>query len=86
VSTQSSWITTTLLAYAELRLGNLARAEALLDESVRFDQDLLGRNQAGYRPAYDLARVHAIRGDTEAALLWLERTIELGWALVYTWS
>jgi serine/threonine-protein kinase len=58
------------LGYAHARLGNRAKAEALLHE-------LLQRFPGEWVPCVDVAVIHAALGDVERALHWLERGCRL---------
>ena len=52
------------IALAELALGHTAESDAALDELIR---------EHGEAAAYQIARLHAMRGDAERAFEWLER-------------
>jgi tetratricopeptide (TPR) repeat protein len=60
-------------------LGDLGYALAVSgrrDEAQRIIQDLLGRREKGYYPAFPIAEIELGLGNTEAALDWLERAVE----------
>jgi TolB-like protein/Flp pilus assembly protein TadD len=76
-------VTSTLLAYAHLQLGDSATAYPLLDQSERYDRELWDRRMGWYLPPYDLARVYALRGDVDEALSWVRKSIRVGWAWFY---
>ncbi len=54
-------------------------AQRRLDQSAALDQRRLDEGDESSMPRYDLAAVHAIRGDTAEACRWLESAIEAGW-------
>jgi eukaryotic-like serine/threonine-protein kinase len=67
-----------LLAHTLLAEGEVERAEALLDDFTRFAlEQIEGGNEGPFLP-YNLAAVHALRGDPGGALEWLEEAVRLG--------
>jgi tetratricopeptide (TPR) repeat protein len=46
------------------------------DEAVRMRDDLIGRRDKGYYPAFPIAAIEAGLGNTESALDWLERAVD----------
>ena len=56
--------------------GEAARA---LETSVELDHERLAREDEGPMPRYDLAAVHALKGEYETALRWLHEAIAAGW-------
>ena len=73
----------TLRAFVMLGLGREPEARSLLARA-----DSIARNQLGLAFAhaeYDLARIHALRGDSEGALEWLGTAIDRGWYFAHTY-
>ena len=63
----------TRLALAHL----LAGADASRDSARRIVDELVARaNRGEYVPSYEVAKVHAVLGDRQAAMRWLERAVE----------
>ena len=56
-----------------------AEADRRLDQSVGLAQKRLDQGDESFMPRYDLAAVHAIRGDTAEACRWLHRAADAGW-------
>ncbi len=56
-----------------------AAAEAALGRSVALDMARLDQGDEGHMPRSDLAAVHAIRGDADQAVRWLEEAVAAGW-------
>lgn len=46
------------------------------DEAVRMRDDLIGRRDNGYYPAFPIAAIEVGLGNTESALDWLERAVD----------
>lgn len=69
---------TTILGYI-LWADDRTEAQRRLDQSAALDQRRLDEGDESSMPRYDLAAVHAIRGDTGEACRWLESAIEAGW-------
>ncbi len=67
----------TIVAGALGGVGDEARRA--LDLSIELDQTRLAGQDEGFMPRYDLAAVHAIRGEPETALRWLREAINAGW-------
>lgn len=84
LSITTGLVPTTLLGYVHAKQGRPAEAERYLDRSQELDRALVPRRYIRH-PHYDLARVHAIRGELEEANRWLRRAVEGGWAFGYTY-
>jgi len=56
-----------------------AAAETALGASVSLDQARLAQGDEGHMPRFDLAAVHAIRGEIRPACQWLEAAVAAGW-------
>lgn len=56
-----------------------AAAEEALNRSVAIDQARLDQGDEGHMARFDLAVVHAIRGETRQACQWLEAAVAAGW-------
>ena len=56
-----------------------AAAEEALNRSVALDKARLDKGDEGHMPRFDLAAVHAIRGETRQACQWLEAAVAAGW-------
>jgi tetratricopeptide (TPR) repeat protein len=54
-------------------LGYALAASGTRDEAEHMRQDLLGRREKGYYPAFPIAQIELGLGNTDAALDWLER-------------
>lgn len=70
---------TTLLGGMLWSEGDRGAAEDLLERTISADQQRLDEGDEGYEVHYDLAAVHAIRGDRIAALAHLGHAIDAGW-------
>jgi hypothetical protein len=67
-----------LIGSVPFTLGDLGYALAVSgqrDEAQRMMQDLLGRRDKDYYPAFPIAQIEMGLGDTDAALDWLERAV-----------
>jgi protein kinase/serine/threonine-protein kinase len=69
----------TRLGFILLKLGEAKHAREMLDLSMTQDQEALARGHEWYAIPFDIACVHAVRGETQDALLWLERAVDAGW-------
>jgi DNA-binding SARP family transcriptional activator/Tfp pilus assembly protein PilF len=76
---------TTALGYIYWKSADTARALEFFDRSTQLNEaHLQGGHWAGHAP-YDMARIEAIQGNTDAANRWLRRAIdEWHWSFVYT--
>lgn len=54
-------------------------AEEALDRSAAVDRARLDHGDEGHMPRFDLAAVHAIRGEVREACQWLEAAVAAGW-------
>lgn len=54
-------------------------AERRLDQSIDLAQKRLDQGDESFMPRYDLAAVHAVRGDKAEACRWLRRATDAGW-------
>ncbi len=84
----SGLMTKTLLGFVYLQAGDTVRANQMLNESLEHDLVAL-RDSANFWVAFhryqDIARIHAIRGDRDEAMRWLERGYDKHrWQYVYT--
>jgi TolB-like protein len=66
-------------AYVLQAAGEKARAAAMINEVAAKNQDLLTGGADYLVPPIENATIYAIRGDTMAALDWLERAFTAGW-------
>ncbi len=78
VRTPHSILATTMLGFAELTVGDTARAEAHFDESVAFLEARLESGADSPRWPYELALIDAARGDMASAFHLLEQAYALG--------
>ena len=69
----------THLAYLHLRAGRRGEAERLLAESLTTDRRHLEGGNQDWSVPFDMACVHALRGEKDEAFRWLERAVEAGW-------
>ncbi len=69
----------THLAYLRLRNRRQAEAEALLEESLATDRRLADEGNQDWSVPFDTACVHALRGEKDEALRWLDKAVEAGW-------
>jgi serine/threonine protein kinase/Tfp pilus assembly protein PilF len=70
---------TTRMGFILKQSGDTEGSRAILDESMKTDQEALARQNEWYAIPYDIACVHAIRGETSEALSWLEKALDAGW-------
>jgi predicted component of type VI protein secretion system len=77
-STQDGGVET-YLAWLETKAGRTAEAKKLLSAASAADHRHLDSGNDFWGVPFDLACVHAIEGDKDAALQWLERAYEAGW-------
>jgi hypothetical protein len=61
------------------KLGERTEAERLLSESERICQEKVAAGDQRYGLREVMAMVHALRGNSDEALRWLEQAIEEGW-------
>lgn len=75
-------LATTMLGFAQLQAGDTARSESLFDQSLAFLEGMVARGTDTPRWPYEIALIHAARGDTEGALNWLHTAYDRGfrWA------
>lgn len=71
--------TPVLLGYTLWQLGDRERAERVFREFQRFAHERIEDGNEYYLLRYSLAQIHAVRGESEEALRWLERGVEAGW-------
>ncbi len=71
---------------ASLRLAHLLRedggpeeAHRLLDRIVEDSRDRIDEGSESWHPRWFIAMSHAVRGETEAALVWLQSAADSGW-------
>jgi TolB-like protein/Tfp pilus assembly protein PilF len=69
----------TYLAWLETKAGRTAEAKKLLRAASAADHRHLDSGNDFWGVPFDLACVHAIEGDRDAAIQWLERAYEAGW-------
>src|SRR5262249_20396549 len=69
----------TYVAYLDLQDGRRKEAEALLAESLEVDRRLLEGGSQDWTIAFDMACVHALRGEKDESFRSLELAIEAGW-------
>jgi TolB-like protein/Tfp pilus assembly protein PilF len=67
------------LAHALRRTGRTDRAASILAAREEREREALRRGTAGFYPAVNLARVHAVRGETEAAVEAMRKAVNRGW-------
>jgi tetratricopeptide (TPR) repeat protein len=63
------------------QLGDRDRAAALFDESLRASHAAIERGSEWSSRPLEIAAIHAVRGNTDEALEWLERTYQAGYRL-----
>jgi protein kinase/serine/threonine-protein kinase len=69
------------LGVVYLQEGRAQEAQDLLTEAMEYVQDELAQGHEGWQPRYQLAAIHAIRGQKDEAYQWLEQAIDAGWRL-----
>src|SRR6266542_1717193 len=69
----------TYLAYLELQSGRRGEANSLLAESLQIDRRELESGNQDWTVPFDMACVHALRGEKDEAFRWLDRAVESGW-------
>lgn len=62
-----------------LEEGNKVDAEVYLSHATNINLDQITKGSQSYEPSFYLAAIHAIRGNKEQSLLWLQKAIELNW-------
>lgn len=79
----SNFFPRTALGYVYLKTGRTREGRRLLElvRDTRLDRIEPG---SGYVSHYDLARIHAMLGEPEEALHWLQVAIDRGWPFYYT--
>jgi tetratricopeptide (TPR) repeat protein len=83
--TKLGLVPSTEFAFAHLRRGQPEQARELFRRSMSRDERVLQRGSEHFAPRYDLARIHAVQGNTEEAYQWLEQAIDAGWRHYYTY-
>jgi tetratricopeptide (TPR) repeat protein len=73
------WVARTSLAHILWKAGERDSARVLLEESEAYDWDRLEKRPMRWGWYYDLAAVHAIRGDKEKAHRYLRAAFDAGW-------
>jgi serine/threonine protein kinase/Tfp pilus assembly protein PilF len=69
----------TRLGFILLKVGDAMGARAMLDHSMQEDQKALAGGNEWFAIPFDIACVHAVRGETEDAILWLQKALDAGW-------
>jgi serine/threonine protein kinase/tetratricopeptide (TPR) repeat protein len=69
----------TYLAYLLLRTGRRGPAEALLEQSLATDRRAADEGNEDWTVPYDIACVHALRGNKDEAFRRLDKAVEAGW-------
>ncbi len=69
----------TRLAFVLLKLGDRKGAEGMLEKSSADDNEALARGDEWYAIPFDIACVHAVRGETQEAIRWLRKAFDAGW-------
>ena len=69
----------TYLAWLDAKAGRTAEAKRLLSAAWAADHRLLDSGNEFWGVPFDLACVHAIEGDKDAAFQWLDRAYKAGW-------
>ncbi|HEV8118733.1 MAG TPA: tetratricopeptide repeat protein, partial [Thermoanaerobaculia bacterium] len=69
----------TTLAYLHLRAGERGPADKLLDESLATDRQAEKDGNEDWSVPFDVACVHALRGEKDEAFAWLDKAIKSGW-------
>ncbi len=75
----------TELGYTYWKTGREKDGVGIFEENQKQDEQQFRQGTENFRPAYDLARINAIQGHTQAALQWLQKAIDNGWR-DYRWS
>jgi TolB-like protein/DNA-binding SARP family transcriptional activator len=78
-----SLLATTMLGFALHRTGDAVRGDSLLDQSLEFLEGLIARGTDAPRWPYEVALIHAVRGDTEGAITGLQTAYDQGFR--WTW-
>ena len=79
LSRHSSAGVETYLAYLYRQAGRRGEAERLVAESLAADRRNLERGNQDWSAPFDMACVHALKGDKDEAFRWLEQAVEAGW-------
>ncbi len=69
----------TAVGYTALKRGERERAEALLTAGREHNLAAIAAGRENWQYPYDLALIHALRGEASEAVRWLERAERLGW-------
>jgi serine/threonine protein kinase len=69
----------TRLGFILLGEGNAGRARAMFDRSIQEDEKALAGGDEWYAIPFDLACVHAVRGEKQEAIRWLRKAVDAGW-------
>jgi hypothetical protein len=78
--TQLIWHSVKLLHAYQLHIdGQKAAAAALMDQVLAANDEAIKGGADWLHPPMQNVTIYAIRGDTDAALDWLERAYEAGW-------
>ncbi|MGH7482103.1 MAG: TPR end-of-group domain-containing protein, partial [Longimicrobiales bacterium] len=71
-----------LLGVVLWRAGERERAARLFSDFERFAAERMNGGSEYYLLRYSLAELHAVHGEPEQALDWLERAVDTGWVEV----
>jgi len=69
----------THLAFVHLRAGRRGEAATLLEESFAADRREADSGNQDWSVPYDMACVHALKGEKNEAFRWLGKAVEAGW-------
>lgn len=69
----------TSLGYVFLTSGRRDRAEKLFQRNLMLDRTDLSQGVETCLAPFDIARISAVKGDTDEALRWLKKAIDAGW-------
>lgn len=62
-----------------LQEGKKVEAEVYLTHAMNVNLDQVSKGSQSYEPSFYIAGIHAIRGNREPALAWLQKAIDLNW-------
>lgn len=62
-----------------LEEGKKVEADVYLTHATNINLDQIAKGSQSYEPSFYLAAIHAIRGNKEQSLIWLQKAIELNW-------
>jgi adenylate cyclase len=87
VSISTGLVATTGLGYVLGKMGDGEGSQRFLEESIELNRKFMlgGRVTTYQHAAYDMARVHAIRGNLDEANRWVRKALDHKWPYAYTY-